>query len=447
MNTGQGSLRAQVHASVWLWPTAAAAGSFLLTLGLLVVRPDPASAVSEWAWPSDPGTAASLLQTVATASVTALSLTLSLTVVALQLASQQFSPRLLRSFARDGIVQATAAVLVSAFVAALTTLRGLDPERPLPVLALLLSYLLGLSAGALLITFMAHIVRRLRVDNMMAAVHHDAMTAMPGAYAPYGEGPEHPADDLPGPEEGALITARRSGFVRSVSPGPLVEAARRHRVVLRLGVRPGDSVVVGSPLASALPDQDMARVDVAALTSDVHDAVALGFERTEEQDVAFPLRQLVDIAIKAISPAVNDPTTAAESLGYCADLLVRLTGRRLGPQVQRDRDGTVRAVLPDRDFDYYLDLTCAQVRRFGRTEPTVLTALLRLLRDVGAQARDHQQRDAVARQCALVMAAMSPDLLDDDQEAVRDMARRVGLALRGEVDDAYRDRAGETRSI
>ncbi|MCZ2811569.1 MULTISPECIES: DUF2254 domain-containing protein [unclassified Modestobacter] len=436
----------QVRASLWFWPTVAAIGSLVVAFGLLFIRPATASTFAERAWPGDASSAASLLQTVATASITALTLTLSLTVVALQLASQQFSPRLLRSFARDGVVQATVGVLISAFFVSLVTLRGIDPERPLPVLALLLSFALGLVSGGMLIGFIAHMVARLRVDNMMAAVHQDSVASMEEAYAPYDQGPEWPGPGLPGPGGGVLIPAWRSGFVRTVAPGPLVEAAREHGVLLRLGIRPGDSVVLGSPIATAFADEDD-EVPVDALVAALREAVNLGFERTEEQDVAFGLRQLVDIALRAISPGVNDPTTAAEALGYCADLLVRLTGRRLGPQVQRDQDGVVRAVLPDRDLHYYLDLSCAQVRRFGRDEPTVLTAVLRLLRDVAVQVRDDDQRRAVADQVDLVVAETSDRLLDADQEAVRDMARRVSLALAGQVDDAYRDRAGTTRSI
>jgi uncharacterized membrane protein len=441
-----GRFRDQVRASLWFWPAVTAGITLAVTLALLLVRPAPTSTFAEWAWPGDSSTATSLVQIVGTSSITALSLTLSLTVVALQLASQQFSPRLLRSFARDGIMQGAISVLVSAFVASVTTLRGLDPERPLPVLALVLCFLLGLGASGMVIAFMAHIVRRLRVDNMMVVVHADAMRTMPDAYAPYGEGPEFPGDDVPGPEGGTLILAWRSGFVRSVAPEPLCEVARRQGVFLRLGVRPGDSVVEGSPLASAF-SWGAAEIPVDTLADELAGAVSLGFERTEEQDVAFPLRQLVDIAIKAISPAVNDPTTAAEALGYCADILVRLTGRRLGPQVHRDPEGNARLVLPDRDFRYYLDLTCAQARRFGRDEPTVLTALLRLLRDVAAQARDDGQRRDIAEQCDLVVAEMSERLLPHDQAAVDDLADRVRQALAGRVDDAFRDRAGVTRSI
>uniref|UniRef100_UPI0013DFAE5C DUF2254 domain-containing protein n=1 Tax=Modestobacter sp. KNN46-3 TaxID=2711218 RepID=UPI0013DFAE5C len=300
--------------------------------------------------------------------------------------------------------------------------------------------------GGTLIGFIAHMVARLRVDNMMAAVHEDSVTSMEDAYPLYGEEPEWPGPELPGPDGGVLVPAWRSGFVRTVAPGPLVEAAREHGVLLRLGVRPGDSVVVGAPIAAVFPD-DGGEVPVDALVAALRGSINLGFERTEEQDVAFGVRQLVDIALKAISPGVNDPTTAAEALGYCSDLLVQLTGRRLGPQLHRDEDGIARAVLPDRDLHYYLDLSCAQIRRFGRDEPTVLTAVLRLLRDVAVHVRDDDQRRVVSDQVELVVAEMSDRLLDADQESVRDMAHRVSLALAGQVDDAYRDRAGTTRSI
>lgn len=430
---------------MWFWPVVATAAAFLVTLALLTVRPAPDSGLAEWAFSGDASAAGSLLQTVATIATTVASLAFSLTVVALQLASQQFSPRLLRQFARDSVAQATMGLLAATVVVALTTMRGLDPERPLPVLALLLTLVLGLANAPALVLFVANVVRRLRVDTMMASVHRDTRRNLEASYAPYGEGPARPGPALPGPEGGTLVPAVRSGFVRTVSPAAVAQAARRHGVFLLLGVRPGDTVVEGSPLATAFPEGS--DVDADALAGDLQQGVALGFERTEEQDVAFGLRQLVDIAVKAISPAINDPTTAAEALSYCGDLLVRLSGRRLGPQIVCDDDGGARAVLPDRDLRFYLDLTCAQVRRFGRDEPTVLTALLRLLRDVACAARDDGQRAHIAEQVRLVVAEVSDGLLPEDIAVVQDMAHRVELALQGDVAAAYRDRAGETRTI
>lgn len=444
--TRNGPSSEQVRASLWFWPAVAACASFVLTVALLRVRPAADSRFAQLAWPGDTGSAQALLQTVATAAMTATSLTFSLTVVALQLASQQFSPRLLRSFARDGFVQTTMAVLISAVVVPLTALRGLERERPLPVLALLLVLVLGLASAGVLLAFLAHIARRLRVDSMMAAVHGDSVSSMRDAYPAHGDGPEAPGPDLPQPADGVLLTAWRSGFVRTVDPDAMVEVARRHDVLLLLGLRPGDSVVLGTPVATAC-SRSGHPVDVEALTADVRPTVVLGGERTEEQDVAFGLRQLVDIAVKAISPGVNDPTTAAEAVSYCADLVVRLQGRRLGPQLHRDADGVPRVVSPDRDLAYYVDLVCAQTRRYGRREPAVLAALLRLLRDAAVHARDDEQRRVVAEQKRLVVAETSQELLDVDREVVRDLAVRVDLALAGDVVGAYRDRAGETRSI
>ncbi len=130
-----------------------------------------------------------------------------------------------------------------------------------------------------------------------------------------------------------------------------------------------------------------------------------------------------------------------------ADLLVKLTGRRLGATLHEDGEGVGRAVVPDRDLRYYLDLACGQVRRYGRGDPTVLMAVLRLLRDVATAARDDEQRREVQQQAALVVEALDPSMQDPDRAAVGDMAVRVGMALDGNLRGAYGDRSGETRSL
>ena len=436
-----------VRASLWFWPAVTAVLAFVATLALLAVRPSPGSGLARLAFPGDASAAASALQTVATSVMTAMSLTFSLTVVALQLASQQFSPRLLREFARDRLIQAVLAVLVSTFVVSLTGLRGLDPEQPLPVLVVALAVVLGALSALALLAFLGHLVRSLRVDTMMAAAHQEVLGTIRQTYPAHGDLRKAPAPDLPGPDGGTLVPCRQSGFVRAVAPEVLVDVAERHGLFLLLAVRPGDMVVRGAPIASVWRTGGSGAPDVDALSEEVHDAIQTGYERTADQDAALGLRQLTDIAVKAISPSVNDPVTASHAVAYCADVLVRLQGHHLGPQQHLDSTGRPRVVTPDRDHRYYLDLVCAPVRRFGRGEPQVLTSLLRLLRDCAVAARDDQQRLEVARQIDLVVADMDDGLLPDDAEAVHDLARRARLALGGEVDAAYRDRAGETRSV
>ncbi len=425
-----------VRASLWFWPTVSAGVSLVVGLLLLQVRPT-SGAWRAWLWPGTHDSASAMLQVVATSLMTATTLTFSLTVVALQLASQQFSPRLLREFARDRATQATLGVLMSTFVLALTGVRGTGTDRPLPVVLVALVFVLGVVSAAVLLAFVGHIVRALRVDTMMVSVHRAAKRIIIDTYPPY----DGRAEPMP-PVRGRPVPLARSGFVRTVNVPTVVTVAAREDLQVELAVRPGDAVVAGTPLAWVDGD-----VDAEALAHRLLDGVELGFERTDEQDAALGLRQLSDIAVKAVSPAINDPVTAAHAIGYCADLLVVLQGRRLGPCAHRDAAGAVRVITPDRDLRYYLDLVCGPVRRFGRGEPIVLMALLRLLRDGACSARDDQQRAEIARQADLVVSELSTEMLDTDADAVRDLHARVEAALAGNFDVAFRDRAGETRSV
>ncbi|MEV4477676.1 DUF2254 family protein [Nonomuraea sp. NPDC049504] len=178
----------------------------------------------------------------------------------------------------------------------------------------------------------------------------------------------------------------------------------------------------------------------------VHEALNFAYERTIDQDAAFGFRQLEDIAVKALSPGVNDPVTATHAIGHMSDLLVTLCGRRLGPTLHTDAAGKGRLIIPDRDLRYYLDLACGQVRRYGAGEPTVLTALLTMLRDVAAAVRDDEQREEVECQVGHIVAEIPSSTPDHDVEPIHDMAERVQLVLAGRIRRGFTDRSGETRS-
>jgi len=432
------------RAALWFWPSVAAALSLVLASALLPVRVPPDTAAAAWLWPSDAEGARALLQVVATSTMAATTLTFSLTVVALQLSSQQFSPRLLREFARDRHTQVVLAILVSTIVIALVGLRGVSGDEPLPSVLLAVVLLLGLASVAALVTFMGHLVRSLRVDTMMAAVRRETVATLHQMYPEHGgraidAGPVAPAEAVDFP-------AARSGFVTVIRPHTLLEEAARTGLIVRLKIRPGDHIVRGTPLAAAWAVEGGAGVEAETIAHLLADAVEVGYERTVEQDAAFGFRQLTDIAVKAISPGINDPVTAAHAVGYCGDLLVELFGRQLGERYVRDVEGAVRVILPDRDVRYYLDIVCAPLRRYGSAEPIVLIALLSMLRDAAVATGDDEQRSELLRQAGLVLEAMSPDLLEVEADAVRDLARRVELAVTGRTTEAFDDRAGETRS-
>ena len=436
--------REGLRASMWFWPSAASLAALLVTLLLMPVRPAADVAWARWIWPAGVEAASSLLQTVATSVMTAATVTFSLTVVALQLASQQFSPRLLREFARDARTQAVLGVLLGTFLVSITGLHGMDAARPVPVLVVGLVYVLGIASGIVLLLFIGHIARSLRVDTMMRNAHQGCLAVLRDTYPLSDTGEVQQFDT---PAGGTLVPVGRSGIVQTINAEHLTAMLQQRRLSMRIMVQPGDHVTLGSPVARVWADDDGGPVPLAAVRKTLAEALDIGYERTPEQDAALGLRQLTDIAVKAISPSINDPITAAHATGYCADLLVDLQRRRLGPEGHRDAAGVLRLVTEGRDYRYFLDLVCGPVRRFAHSEPIVLTAVLRLLRDCAATAVNDRQREEIRRQNSLVLETVRDHMVAADDEEIRDMGRRVEEVLAGDLTAAFEDRAGETRSV
>jgi len=438
------------RSTLWVWPVTAGGLAFLASLGLARVRPPEGSLLGSL-WPGGTSSASALLEVTATSVMTATTIIFSLTVLALQLASQQFSPRLLRRFARDRVTKRVLSILVAAFAFSITGLSGIEEGEPVPTLVVAGSLALAIASLAAILAFITHMVRVLRVDTMMLEVHDDTERAIEAFYPVPGD--ETVSGDELAAEldtaDGEVITASRSGFVRMTDIEGLVDAAARHDLLVRVDVRAGDEITRTSPLAYAWGgDRSPRRGRLGDdAIEDVRAAIAIGYERTIDQDTAFGFRQLEDIAVKAISPAINDPVTAAHAVGHMADLLVQVAQRRAGATVHFDDEGTARAIVPDRDLRYYLDLTCGQLRRFGSSEPSVLCALLRALRDVGVACRSDAQRDEVRRSADAVVAGMDGGLIEVDLASVRDHRERVERALDGDLAGAFIDRAGETRSM
>jgi uncharacterized membrane protein len=426
-----------------------ASGGVAFVAAAVLTRWRPAAGTRfEALWQGGPTSGINVLQAMATSVMTAATLIFSLTVLALQLASQQFSPRLLRRFARDRVTKRVLAVLTATFVFATTAMSGVSEDEAVPTLAVALGLLLGLASFGAILAFITHMVRVLRVDTMMLEVHDDAERTIDAFYPDPGE-PRRDPGELDLDDGGAhVVTATRSGFVRMTDVDALVAVASEHDLVVRVVVRAGDGVTRGTPLAAVW---GRAGAPCFGLDDEVVDCIResidIGYERTMDQDTGFGFRQLEDIAVKAMSPSINDPVTAAHAVGHMADLLVQLAEHELGPTLHADEQGVGRAVVPDRDLRYYLDLTCGQLRRFSTSEPSVLNALLRALRDVAVACRTDEQRDHVRRSADEIVDVMDEGLIEVDRASVLDHRERVERALAGDLSGAFADRAGETRSM
>ncbi|WP_138442337.1 DUF2254 domain-containing protein [Sinomonas susongensis] len=379
------ALREYLASALWAMPTAAVVLALIAGTVLSAIRFDSASPLAALLFQGTSDDARSLLIGISSTMITVIALVLGLTLVALQLASTQFSPRLLRNFLRDIPNQVTLSVFVATFAystAGLYTVGILGGQRTVdyPRLAVSGALLLLFVSLVTLVFFVHHLSHSIQVDQVMRSVETATLRVVRHSFV---EG--DPSVELPRvPVSAAAVAAPRSGYVQAFHLEALVGVLARRDLTAVFGPMVGEHVTEGAPLlrvwgpgGSAPEERD--RHDVARA---VAQSARIGYERTLEQDVAFGIRQLADVASKALSPAINDPYTAIQAVDHLSSVLSALASRRHGTQVLRDAAGTVRLHVPGRDFAYLLDLALGQVRRYGANEPRVVRALLRAARDV-----------------------------------------------------------------
>lgn len=442
------ALRERLRSSLWFLPAVSVTASLILAFLLSSPRLETELDMPGVTFVGTPEGARAILSTVAGSMITVTGLTFSLTVVALQVASSQFTPRLLGSFLADRGNQTVLSVFLSTFVYSLVVLRsvrsgteGTDPF--VPTVAVALGLLLTLLSAAMLVYFFHHLTQQLRVETVLADLRRDILGVV-DSYLPDED--EVPAGELPDvPDDAVTIRAQRSGYLHMVQVEALQRVAEQHEVVIRLRAAVGVHLSRGTTIAwvwsldgGTVDGEDLSD----ELTSGIHTGIHIASERTLKQDAAFGVRQLVDVAARALSTGVNDPTTAVAAIGVLADVLTELTDRRLGPRTAHDDDGRVRVAVPQPTFPEILALACDQPRRYGRNEPAVLRALLTMLADIAEVAPDHIDADAVEEQIEItVETAGAADLAPGERRQVEAVARHARAALRhrGRVADVSDD--------
>ena len=375
-----------------------------------------------------------MLEAISASVITVTGLVFSLTIVILQLASSQFSPRLLLTFMRDWGNQVVLSVFLSTFAYSLAVLRtirgGEDPF--VPQLAITGGFLLAMASVAALVYCLHHITQEIRVDTMMRDVAIQTRHVVDQVHPDPAE-PDRAAVKPPHPAAGAVaVPARGYGFIQDIAIDSLYDIALEHDVVLRVDAPIGGQIAEGAPLAWVWrPDGATVEPGIAdRIAGPVEDCLQIGHERTPQRDVPFGLRQLVDVAVKALSPAINDPTTAVHAVGHLGSLLCVLSMRHIEPLVRTDEERTIRLAIPAYDFEDYLELACGQIRRYGAKEPAATRALLWMLREVALCARSEQARGCVRQQAAMIVAAAEREVPESyDRQRVRHVADAVAAAL------------------
>lgn len=347
----------------------------------------------------DANAARQVLTVVSGSMITVTSLVFVLTVVALQIASTQFSPRLLRSFLQDPGTRLVLSVFVSTFAYSLGGLFAVGRANQngiifVPRLAVTGSLFLAIASVGMLVYYIQHVTNAIRIDTVMLNVRQSTLSALTVHY-PHALDHDQPLLTPPLPPPGALvIPARRSGYLQEVDAQALERLALKEQVTIRVRSQVGHHLVAGSALGWAwAAGRDI--VDQEALLAAVQRTVAMTVERKVDEDVAFGIRQLIDIAMRGVAPSVNDPYTAVQAVQHLTIILVAMAKVDTSDITIMEAD-VLRVYIPTADFMLALSTVVDSVRRTAANRPRVIVGLLRLLETIAACGTSTERRSMVA---------------------------------------------------
>ncbi len=398
MKTFLSTLWEKLRSNYWFVPTlmavTATAFSFF-TIHIDGIISAKWARAAGWLWAGGPEGARSVLSTIAGSTITVAGVVFSITIVALTLASSQFGPRLLRNFMSDRGTQIVLGVFVSTFLYCLLilrTVRGVDTITVIPFLSVTCGILFGVASVGFLIYFIHHVPSSILAGTILGRVATELRSSIdriyPDKYDPALEEKERPQLPANFEKEACVIRSRKSGFIEAIADEDLVKFATEKKIVIRMCRRPGDFVAEGSALAEVWPAD--------RFNEEIGDAYRrsyfFGWHRTPTQDIEYAIDQLVEVAVRALSPGINDPFTAMTCLEWLGAALIHVGGRRIPSRYLYDEAGELRVVADTTDFAGIADGALNQIRQYGASSVGVIVLMLDVLARVAVELPRAQDR-------------------------------------------------------
>jgi uncharacterized membrane protein len=428
----------QLQESLWFVPGLMLLTSFGLAYGLVEF-----DANTSWngakrfplLFGSGADGARGMLSAISGSMLTVAALAFSLTLSTISQVSSQYSPRVLRNFMRDRINQLVMGYFVGVFaycLIVLGTIRGTDETKFVPATAVLAGLLLALGGVAALIFFIHHIAESLQTGTIVQHIFKETGKAI-DAFFPdqFGE----PIED-PEKAEAALrytdaqsgwhpVMTNQSGYLQLINTNGLLKWAIRHQVVLRIEKEMGAFVGEGTVLFSVRSDMERPDPTETDWPDDLMDYVSIGRHRNVEQDVAFGIQQLVDIALKALSPGINDTTTAIMAVDYLGAISEQLAQREFPARLRSDGIH-LRVLVRSASFEDYIRLAFDLPRINAKGNHAVLRRLLRALALVNEAVYSHDRKPVLHQQASLLMDYAEQTLTTDyEKEQVLDLYQKL----------------------
>ena len=372
----------------------------------------------------DPAVAQVILSSIATSIMTVVSIVFAILLMTLTLASTQFSPRILISFVRDRTTQWTLGVFLGTFsycMAALPAARAL-PHPFVPVATVTGAMMLALVCVGWLIYFIYHISQSISVNHIVDRIARETELVI-DEFMPYPQGPFRLPDrsEASSAEDGTPILSRQSGYIRYVDIKHLVALAKTYQICVHLERRVGQFVPAGVPLMRVSKPERMPADRALHLIA----AFDIGPTRTMQQDVEFGIIQIVDIALRAMSPAVNDPSTAISCVDQLSRIIILWISRIPPPSHHYDPPHVLRLFVPWMSFDGLLDTAFEQIRHYAVADVAVSLRLMRAFHDIASTTQHAELRTRLLERARCVTAGCAGHLPKD--ELVRVQQRFAAL--------------------
>ncbi len=367
---------------------------------------------------ADPQVAQAILTTIATATMTVVSIVFAILLMTLTLASTQFSPRILVSFMRDQVTQWTLGIFLGTFsycIAALPAARSL-PSPFVPVVTVVGAMALAPTCVGWLIYFIHHISVAISVNTIIDRIRRETEEVIDELMPYPRRAVNMEARDGAIPADlDCAVTSRESGYIRYVDIGRLRSLAKAYGICVRLERRVGHFIAEGVPLPKTTRGGRITNERALELLA----AIDIGPRRTLQQDVEFGIVQIVDIALRAMSPAVNDPSTALSCVDQLSCILIRWLSREAPRSTYYDPPHVLRVVVPWIKFEGLLDLAFEQIRHYAAADAAVSLRLMRALSDIASTVSDPGTRLLLLERGERLLRGCEGRLQKDDLERLR----------------------------
>jgi uncharacterized membrane protein len=350
-----------------------------------------------WFWSGGADGARGVLSVVAGSVMTVVSIVFSLTITTLAQTSAHFGPRVLRNFTSDRGVQFTLGTFIATFVyclLVLRTVRSAGESGFVPYLAVNFGVILALASLGVLIFFIHRVSQAIQAENLIAEVGRGFQNALTSLFPEQIGEPEgkEPAPDSSIWKNARTVVAAGNGYVQRVDDAGLLALARQHSLQLMLDKRPGD-FVARETLLLAAPEQRMTQEIEYAL----RDCFILGGYRTPHQDARYSLQQLVEIAVHALSPGINEPFTALTCIDWIGAGLRGVAARDFPRALRHDEDGALRVIARPVTFAELASTSFDQIRLYGVTNPEIAKCLLKIIAGLAPCLRRQSDREVLMK--------------------------------------------------